>query len=171
MHNDIAMTLVQPADAAALIASNRANMAYHAPWVAPPVTSDQFDRWMARIAAGRHIALIGRLPDTQAIIGVVNISEIVMQPFCSAYLGYYGMADHAGRGLMTHLLRRAIEYAFNVKNLHRLEANIQPDNLRSRALVQRLGFTREGYSRRYLHIAGSWRDHERWAILADDPAA
>jgi ribosomal-protein-alanine N-acetyltransferase len=49
-----------------------------------------------------------------------------------------------------------------------LEANIQPENHHSLALVQRLGFRREGYSHRYLRIGGVWRDHERWAVLADE---
>jgi ribosomal-protein-alanine N-acetyltransferase len=55
--------------------------------------------------------------------------------------------------------------------LHRLEANLQPDNYASRRLVQRLGFQQEGYSRRYLKMGGRWRDHERWAFLADDRRA
>jgi ribosomal-protein-alanine N-acetyltransferase len=52
--------------------------------------------------------------------------------------------------------------------LHRLEANIQPGNRASLRLVRRLGFKREGYSRRYLKIRGRWCDHERWAILAEE---
>jgi ribosomal-protein-alanine N-acetyltransferase len=51
--------------------------------------------------------------------------------------------------------------------LHRLEANIQPENLASIGLVRRLGFRREGMPPRYLRINGEWRDHERWALLAD----
>jgi [ribosomal protein S5]-alanine N-acetyltransferase len=60
-----------------------------------------------------------------------------------------------------------LDDAFRRLRLHRLEANIQPGNAPSIRLVRRLGFRREGYSVRYLRIAGRWRDHERWAILSD----
>jgi ribosomal-protein-alanine N-acetyltransferase len=53
-------------------------------------------------------------------------------------------------------------------SLHRVEANIQPNNAASIALVKRCGFRLEGFSPRYLKIAGEWRDHERWALLADE---
>jgi ribosomal-protein-alanine N-acetyltransferase len=101
------------------------------------------------------------------IVGVINLNEIVMGAFQSAYLGYYGMANFSRTGLMTDALRAAVGYAFNELGLHRLEANIQPDNLASIALVRRVGFKQEGFSPRYLRIDGEWRDHERWALLAD----
>ena len=97
----------------------------------------------------------------------MNISEIVRGAFRSAYLGYYAFTPHEDRGLMTEGLRLAVSDAFRRLRLHRLEANVQPGNEASLRLIRRLGFRREGYSPRYLKIRGRWRDHERWALLAD----
>jgi len=83
-------------------------------------------------------------------------------------LGYYAFAPHAGSGLMRAGLRLVIHLCFREIGLHRLEANIQPANERSLALVRSLGFRKEGLSRRYLKIRGRWQDHERWAMLAEE---
>ena len=91
-----------------------------------------------------------------------------LQRLRSAYLGYYAFVPHAGRGYMSEGLALALRWAFRELHLHRVEANIQPANEASRALVRRLGFRREGFSRQYLKIGGRWRDHERWALLAED---
>jgi ribosomal-protein-alanine N-acetyltransferase len=102
-----------------------------------------------------------------ALAGVINISEIVRGSFCSAYLGYYAFVPHDGSGHMRAGLAAVIRLAFRSYGLHRLEANIQPDNSRSIALVRGLGFELEGFSPRYLKIGGRWRDHERWALTAE----
>jgi [ribosomal protein S5]-alanine N-acetyltransferase len=88
--------------------------------------------------------------------------------FRSAYLGYYIGERYAGQGYMSEGIALMLQYAFKQLKLHRLEANIQPGNSASIALVKRAGFVREGYSRRYLKIGGRWRDHERWAIVYED---
>ena len=82
-------------------------------------------------------------------------------------MGYGAVATHVGRGYMSEGLELVLERAFTNLRLHRLEANIQPANAASIALVQRHGFVREGFSERYLKVGGRWRDHERWAIHAD----
>ena len=99
---------------------------------------------------------------------MININEIVRGLFCSGYLGYYAFSPHAGRGYMKKGLSAVLSEAFGRQRLHRLEANIQPDNEASRRLVQNAGFRLEGFSPRYLKIAGRWRDHERWAITAEE---
>jgi ribosomal-protein-alanine N-acetyltransferase len=78
------------------------------------------------------------------------------------------MVAHSRRGLMSQALRLTTTYAFIEIGLHRLEANIQPANTASIALVRRVGFRREGLSPRYLKVDNVWCDHERWALLAED---
>ena len=101
---------------------------------------------------------------------MININNIIHGQFRSGFLGYYAFADFAKQGLMREGMRLVLRHAFKKLKLHRLEANIQPTNRRSIALARDCGFTKEGYSRRYLKIGGKWRDHERWAILAEDLA-
>ena len=105
--------------------------------------------------------------ETGAIAGVINVSQIYRGPFQSAYLGFYAMEGHQGHGLMREALGLTLRVAFDQLKLHRLEANVQPNNVRSVALVKSSGFRLEGFSPRYLKIAGRWRDHERWAILRE----
>ncbi len=118
--------------------------------------------------AATHAGVLVRRIDDDAIVGVLNFSEIVRGSFHSAYLGYYAFAPHAGAGHMAEGLALALQFAFRTLGLHRVEVNVQPRNARSHALVLGAGFVREGYSRRYLRIAGRWRDHVRYAILAED---
>ncbi len=104
--------------------------------------------------------------ETGRIAGVVNLTNIVLGLFRSGYLGYYAFAGFERRGLMREGLQAVVRSAFRDLGLHRLEANIQPGNAASIALVKSIRFQKEGYSPRYLKIGGRWRDHERWAIVA-----
>ncbi len=156
------------ADSAELIRGNLDSREHHHRWTAPFTDEASFDAWFGRTLCGPNVGLVAREAASGRVAGVINLTEIVTGAFQSAYLGYYGMAALAGRGLMTEAVRLAALHAFGALGLHRLEANIQPGNLRSITLVQRLGFRLEGVSPRYLRIGGEWRDHERWALLADE---
>jgi len=123
-----------------------------------------FDHYLARLNADDHAGFLICRASDDGIAGVVNINGIVRGSFLSASLGYYAVIDSTGQGFMTAGLRMLVRHAFDTLGLHRLEANIQPDNAPSIALAKRCGFTLEGFSPRYLFIDGAWRDHERWAI-------
>jgi [ribosomal protein S5]-alanine N-acetyltransferase len=155
-------------DCAEFLARVAASRALHAPFVQPPASRRAFSAYLARSSQSDFSAHFVCRCEDDAIVGVFNLSQIFLGPFRSAYLGYYAFAPFAGRGYMTQGLRLTLRYAFGELRLHRVEANLQPNNVASRALVQRCGFTQEGYSPRYLKIGGRWRDHERWALIKED---
>jgi ribosomal-protein-alanine N-acetyltransferase len=107
-----------------------------------------------------------RRRDDDALIGYADVTNVVRGLFLSAYLGYYVFQGYERQGLMTEGLQLVIRHAFGKLRLHRLEANIQPENLPSIALIKASGFSKEGYSPKYLKIRGRWRDHERWALIS-----
>ena len=155
-----------PADEARFLAAMRASRTAHRPWMYPPLDSEAYRGYLAQLGERKHGYLALR-KDDEEIVGWLNVSEIVRGALQSAFLGYGGVAAHAGRGYMTEAVRLVIREAFGPLRLHRLEANIQPGNAASIALAKRCGFEREGFSPRYLKVGGRWRDHERWAIRAD----
>jgi ribosomal-protein-alanine N-acetyltransferase len=150
-----------------LAAVERSRMLHHR-WVRPPSTPAAFRRFVAKRGDPRTAAFFIWYDKPRSLVGVINVSEIVRGSFHSAYLGYYAFEPFAGRGLMQEGLSQVVRHAFRKMKLHRLEANIQPANVASKALVKAVGFRYEGFSPRYLKINGRWRDHERWAILSED---
>jgi ribosomal-protein-alanine N-acetyltransferase len=155
-------------DGAEFLAMNRRSASLNRGLASPPTKPAQFDDFLKRSKRPDAACfLICRKVDG-AIMGSIAVSQISRGGFLSAYLGYQIGAEFARQGYMTEAIQLLLRYAFADLKLHRLEANIQPGNVASIALVKRAGFVREGYSRRYLKIHGRWRDHERWAILVED---
>ncbi|MBO0914683.1 GNAT family N-acetyltransferase [Streptomyces laculatispora] len=170
-------TAIRPftlADADEFTARARQSRELHRPWLFPPADPDMYAAYAAVLIedptkAGflvceRHG---GEVAADGAIAGFININNIVIGSFCCGALGYGAFAHAAGRGLMAEGLGLVLRHAFGPLGLHRLEANIQPGNEASLALVRRAGFRLEGFSPDFLFIDGAWRDHERWAITAD----
>jgi ribosomal-protein-alanine N-acetyltransferase len=154
-------------DREAFVAAMRASRVLHRPWVAPPASDASFDALLRRARGESFEALLARRCADGVIVGYFNLSQIIRGPLQSAFLGYGGVAGHGGQGYMTEAMRLVLRRAFVELRLHRIEANIQPDNRASIALVRRCGFICEGFSERYLKVGGRWRDHERWAIRAE----
>lgn len=150
------------------LAGVRASRLLHAGLVEPPSTVAEYRAYLRRARRNSQESFFVASLDDDGLVGVINVNDIVLYSLRSGSLGYYAFAPYAGRGLMRAGLRLVIARCFGALRLHRLEANIQPHNERSIRLVESFGFTLEGLSRRYLKIGGRWRDHQRWALLAEE---
>jgi [ribosomal protein S5]-alanine N-acetyltransferase len=159
------------ADCDELLALVHSSQALHRPWVDPPSTRERYEAYLQSRGGPGDDGFLVCDRRSGSIVGVVNLNCIVRGFFHSAYLGYYVGAAFGGQGYMTGGLKLVARFAFTEMGLHRLEANIQPENVASIALVRKCGFRMEGFSPRYLQVMGEWRDHERWALLADDAHA
>jgi [ribosomal protein S5]-alanine N-acetyltransferase len=170
MDNEGTRVMLLPAarrDRADFVAAMRASADLHRPWISPPLDDDAFDAVLTRANGESFEFLLVRRRADGAIAGYFDVSQIIRGPLQSAFLGYGGVTALSGQGYMSEGLRLLLRYAFVDLRLHRIEANIQPGNERSLALVRRAGFVREGFSERYLKIGGRWCDHERWAIRSE----
>lgn len=160
------LTLADQDEFCALVA---ASAELYGPYMQLPKTAEAFRTWMHRFDDGTNRGYLIRVRETGAAAGTVNVNSIIRGRYQGASLGYAAFAPSAGRGYMTEGLALVLHHAFTDLRLHRLEANIQPANKPSLALLQRLGFRFEGVSPDYLYINGAWRDHERWSITAPAP--
>jgi [ribosomal protein S5]-alanine N-acetyltransferase len=153
-------------DRAEYLRAMRASRKLHDPWLGAAGDAT-FDRLLRCVEDDRYEPMLVCRREDGAIVGFININEIVRGGFQSGYLGYGAVAAFAGHGYMREGLELVLTRAFTDLGLHRLEANIQPGNAGSLALVRGAGFVYEGFSERYLKIGGRWRDHERWAIRVE----
>jgi ribosomal-protein-alanine N-acetyltransferase len=154
-------------DRAAFLAAARRSRELHHPWTPAPDTDEAYDRYLSRAAQPNQSCLLV-VTDDERLAGVYNLSEIVRGAFQNAYLGYYAFAPLAGTGLMRAAMPLVFAHAFDELGLHRLQANVQPENARSRALLEATGWREEGYAPRYLFIDGAWRDHVLYAVTVED---
>ena len=121
---------------------------------------------LRRARAGLSVPFAVRVDGRLA--GQVTVDNIVRGALRSGHLGYWVDEAVAGRGLATTAVALVCDHAFGAAGLHRLQADIRPENVRSQRLVERLGFRQEGLFRRYLDIDGDWRDHLSYALLAEE---
>ena len=158
-----------PDDCAAFLAAVRRSRAIHRNWINPKAkTRAAFAKYLKKFETDLHHGFLVIHRETGGLVGVINLNDVSRGTSQSASVGYYAFAPHAGQGLMREGLKLVLRHAFKKLKLHRVEACIQPTNHASLALAKKCGFVREGFSRRLAKICGRWKDHERWAILAED---
>ena len=158
----------QAADEEAFLAATKASIGLHYPWISVPRDHSGWQRYMSRLERDSEAGFLVKRIEDGAICGVINLNMITYDALCSSFVSYFGVEGQVEKGYMKEGMLQVIRFAFDQLGLHRLEANIQPKNLASIALVQATGFQYEGFSPRLLSINGEWCDHERWAVLADD---
>ncbi|WP_061932556.1 GNAT family N-acetyltransferase [Aureimonas sp. AU22] len=104
------------------------------------------------------------------LMGGLTLGRIQRGVAQTGTLGYWMGQSFAGQGVMSQAVNVVSSFAFDVLRLHRLEAACLPRNAASIRLLEKSGFTREGYLRQYLKIAGVWEDHLLYSLLAEDRA-
>jgi ribosomal-protein-alanine N-acetyltransferase len=164
---------VTPADAKELAALYRANREFLAPFEPERpegfyTAKGQRERLEglerdAAAGAGWRFAIV----DDGAIVGTINVSDVIRGPLQVAEVGYWVAREHNGRGLATQAVADVVEFAFGEAGLHRLEAGTLPDNLASQRVLEKNGFERFGFARKLLLIGGEWRDHVLFERIAD----
>ena len=170
MNEDGRVYLRAPArsDQAEFLVLMRASRSFHRPWASAPTDDERWGAYLADAQRPDFEAMLLCRREDRAILGFFNLSQIARGSLQSAYLGYAIGRPYARHGYMREGIELVLRRAFLNLRLHRIEANIQPGNRASIALAAGAGFRREGFSPRYLKIGGRWRDHERWAILAEE---
>src|SRR5450759_1071961 len=168
----------QSSDHAAWAALREASRSFLTPWEPTwpdaDLTRGAFRRRIKRYAEDQrsdlaYAFLIFRSDDS-ALGGGLTLANIRRGVAQAGSIGYWVGAPFARKGYMTAAVRALIPFGFRTLGLHRLEAACIPANIASISLLEKTGFTREGYARSYLCINGVWQDHLLYARLDDDPA-
>jgi ribosomal-protein-alanine N-acetyltransferase len=170
-------------DASAWVEVRLRNADWLAPWEAtPPGLVMVRETWAQRQTLGVYRQMWHRLRQQARVgvalpfavtlddrlVGQVTVSTIVRGAFNSAQVGYWVDQEYAGRGITPTVLALVVDHCFGPVGLHRVEANVRPENLASQRVLAKLGFREEGLHRRYLAIDGHYRDHIAFALTTED---
>ncbi len=175
----LVLRAARPGDVPALRYAARQNIEHLRPWSARPppgedlssLTAVSNDVLRTRKAWKRgegHTFWMFDAETDERVLGRVQLSSVVRGAFHNAYLGYWCDCHHLGRGLVTEAVRAVIGCAFELLDLHRVQAAIMPGNTPSLRVIEKLRFRREGRAERYLQIAGAWEDHEIFALTREE---
>lgn len=176
-HGQIGVRPLRLRDGAAWVAVRQRNEAWLTPWEglpegqpwaswadrnSPAVYGAMLRSFRRETRAGRLLAFA--ITYQGQLVGQVTVSTIVRGAYAGATLGYWVDGAVAGRGIAPVALALVVDHCFAAVGLHRVEANVRPENAASRRVLDKLAFREEGLHRRYLHLDGGWRDHASYAL-------
>lgn len=177
-HGELTARPLARSDRAEWLALRRRNADWLGPWEGHPPGRPPTDPWLSepyqplRRAMHREARRGLLLPFVvtlgERIVGQVTVSGVLRGAAQSAQAGYWVDRDHAGRGITPTALALVIDHCFGPVGLHRVEINIRPENAASLRVVAKLGLREEGMRRGLVHIAGAYRDHLSYAVVAEE---
>ncbi|MCE7008793.1 GNAT family N-acetyltransferase [Kibdelosporangium philippinense] len=121
-----------------------------------------------RALARRGMTLPFVITVDDQLAGQVTVGNVIRGSLCSAWVGYWVASHVIGGGVAPAAVAQVVDHCFMVGGLHRIEATVRPENAASLRVLEKLGFRQEGLFKRYLDVAGDWRDHFCYAITAED---
>jgi len=167
-----------PTDAADMVAYYTRNRKHLEPWEPERHSEFYTEAWWAKHLElssqessrgyAHRMAIATRDMTGPPVIGILNVSNVTRGVFQAAHIGYSIDGDFQGLGYMTEAIEGAVRYCFDELDLHRVMANYIPTNLGSGRVLEKAGFEKEGFAKRYLLINGEWRDHVLTARVNDD---
>ncbi len=138
-------------------------------WAERNAPTAWFSQWSTlRALARRGMSLPFVITVDGRFAGQVTVGNVVRGSLCSAWVGYWVATDAVGGGVATAASALVVDHCFTVGGLHRVEATVRPENAPSLRVLAKLGFREEGLFRRYLDVAGGWRDHLCLALTTED---
>ena len=174
-HGPVSVRPLRRRDAARWRYLRRTDAAWLAPWEAtlPPGSEQPALSYASMIGGMRRRARRGQsLPfaveHEGLMVGQVSVNGITWGSARWASIGYWVASSHAGRGITPLAVALVIDHLFGTMGLHRVEISARPENEASQRVIAKLGLTEVGLAPRYLHIAGGWRDHRVFQLLAED---
>jgi len=172
-HGHVGVRPLRRRDASTWQRLRRDNAAWLGPWEAtlPPEAGRPSMSYRGMIATMRRRAHAGHsmpfaLTWDDEMVGQLTVNGISWGSARWASLGYWVAQSHASRGITTTAVALVCDHLFTVVRLHRIEIAIRPENTASLRVVEKLGFTEIGTAPGFLHIAGDWRDHRVFQVLA-----
>jgi ribosomal-protein-serine acetyltransferase len=151
-----------------LVERNREHLARWMPWAAEQDLGGT-ERFLAEAEEqfARNNGFQAAIEPEGEIVGVVGFHAVDWINRNTS-LGYWLAADAQGQGTMTTTVRALVDFAFYEWELHRLEIHCAPENCRSRAIPERLGFREEATLREAELVGGRYLDSVVYGLLEEE---